>query len=417
MLKADHSKLIELEVLRGIAAMIVLFHHFLLVVAPRLHGRNFPDDPIALVRTPLFALANGTAAVAVFFVLSGFVLTFRAMEKRNWSQLLVGALKRWPRLVPLVATVNVLSAIFLMLGLYQDRTWFGTSAFKQDTDISVIRSAIGEGTFSTFFDGTANFNSPLWTMHYELFGSFAAYATGLVLIFQKSFPRAMAIGAIVILFTATMTGKGGIYYAMPVAGVLIARIYVERNTIASALNFMSPWRTPIALGTASLAIVLCGYDGYSKPVGFYAFMARFEWSDTEPLLHGIAAVAILALVLFYDPVRRSLAGPTAALVGRLSFPIYLVHLPILLGLVSPIHSSLAARFDNTVAAPVAFVLLIVLTLAAAYPLAYLDQWWVRQLRDIAWLMITKLQRVIWRPGDETAPPAHEGDETNPACWP
>src|ERR1700730_17551481 len=114
MLKADHSKLIELEVLRGIAAMIVLFHHFLLVVAPRLHGRNFPDDPIALVRTPLFALANGTAAVAVFFVLSGFVLTFRAMEKRNWTQLLVGVLKRWPRLVPLVATVNVLSAIFLM---------------------------------------------------------------------------------------------------------------------------------------------------------------------------------------------------------------------------------------------------------------------------------------------------------------
>jgi len=415
MLKVDRSKLIELEALRGVAAMMVLFHHFLLVIEPRLHGRNFPDDPIAMVRTPLFALVNGTAAVAIFFVLSGFVLTFRAMEKGDWSQLLVGVFKRWPRLVPLTATVNILSAIFLMLGLYQDRTWFGASAFKQDT--FVIGSALTEGMFWTFFNGSDSFNGALWTMHYELFGSFAGYATALVLIFQKSFIRAMAIAAIVILLTATTTGKGGVYYAMPIAGVLVARIYVERNTITSALNFMYPWRVPIALGAASLAVVLCGYDGYSKPVGFYAFMARFEWSDTEPLVHGIAAIVILVLVLFCDPLRRCLAGPTAALLGRLSFPIYLVHLPILLGLVSPIHSNLAARFDNAAAAPAAFVLLVAFTLAAAYPLAHLDEWWVRKLRDIVGLTVAKLQRVIWRRGDTTDPVAQAGDETNPARQP
>jgi peptidoglycan/LPS O-acetylase OafA/YrhL len=384
MLTAGRGKLIELEALRGVAAMIVLFHHFLLIVAPRLHGRNFPDDPIALVRTPLFALVNGTAAVAIFFVLSGFVLTFRAMEKRDWSQLLVGAVKRWPRLIPLVAIVNFLSAIFLMLGLYQDRTWFGASAFKQET--SVFRSALAEGIFSTFIFGSTNFNAALWTMHYELFGSFAAYATGLVLIFQKSFARAMAIGAVALLLTATLTGEGGIYYAMLVAGVLIARIYIERDAIASALIFMSPGRVPIMLSTASLAVLLCGYDGYSKPVGFYAFMARFASPQTEPLVHGIAAVAILVLVLFCCPVHRWLVGPITVLLGRLSFPIYLVHLPILLGLISPIYSNLVARFDNIVAAPTAFVLFIALTLTAAYPLASLDEWWVRKLSDVATLV-------------------------------
>ena len=141
MSEAGSRKLMELEALRGVAAVIVLFHHFLLVVAPRLHGRNFPDDPIALVRMPLFALVNGSAAVAIFFVLSGFVLTYHAMERRDWGQLLAGVAKRWPRLVPLVVIVNVASAIFVMLGLYHDHSWFGAGIFKPGTSVIGTRCA------------------------------------------------------------------------------------------------------------------------------------------------------------------------------------------------------------------------------------------------------------------------------------
>ena len=143
MLKADHGKLIELEALRGVAAMMVLFHHFLLVIVPRLHGRNFADDPIALVRTPLYALVNGTAAVAIFFVLSGFVLTFRALEERDGRQLLVGVLKRWPRLVPLVAAVYALR--FLVAWTARERR-----AFAIDELPALIAQAVGVDTAAVF---------------------------------------------------------------------------------------------------------------------------------------------------------------------------------------------------------------------------------------------------------------------------
>jgi peptidoglycan/LPS O-acetylase OafA/YrhL len=389
MLEANRGKLIELEALRGIAAAIVLLHHFLLVVAPRLHGRNFPDDPIALVRTPLFALVNGTAAVSIFFVLSGFVLTLRAMEQHDWRQLVAGVMKRWPRLVPLVVTTNILSAVFVLLGLYQDRTWFGTGVFDPDTP--VIRSALIDGLFTTFFHGSARFNTVLWTMHYELFGSFAAYATAFILIFQRSFALAMLTGAIVLVLTAVFTGEGGIYYAMMVSGVLIARIYMERDTLAAALAFMHPWRAPVVLVTAALAIVLCGFEGYSRPTGFYAFMAPYASPEIEPVLHGIAAIAIVALALFCEPLRKQLARPAAALLGRLSFPLYLVHLPILLALISPVHSSLDANLGAIVAAGVAFLLFVALTLAAAYPLARFDEWWVRKLREMTSLVVTRVR--------------------------
>lgn len=391
MLMPDRRKLVELEALRGIAAMVVVFHHFLLFAAPHLHGRNFPDDPGALVRTPLFALVNGSAAVAVFFVLSGFVLTLNALEKRDWRQLLVGALKRWPRLVPLVVTVNLLSAIFFLLGLYQDRSWFnlggfpGVGVFEQG--VSVIGSALAEGMLTTFVNGSASFNPALWTMHYELFGSFAAYAAGLVLIFQNSLLRAMAIGGIAIVLTATFTGEGGIYFAMLVAGAVIARIYTERDALARATISLNRWRVPIVVVTAGLAVVLCGYDGYSKPVGFYGFLAQLVSPEPHPhieaAVHGIAAAAILVLVLFCDPIRAGLVGPSVRLAGRLSFPVYLVHLPILHGLVAPVLTGLAARLDYAVAASIAFALLLMLTLIVAYPLAHLDEWWVRKLRDMA----------------------------------
>jgi len=136
---------------------------------------------------------------------------------------------------------------------------------------------------------------------------------------------------------------------------------------------MKPWQAPIVFVTAALAIVLLGYDGYSKPVGFYAFMAGLVRPEKVPIVHGVAGGCILMLVLFCDPIRKRLSGPAAVLLGRLSFPLYLVHLPILLGLVLPIHASLAVSQQWTsVAVPAAFVVLIALTLMAAYPLALLD---------------------------------------------
>jgi peptidoglycan/LPS O-acetylase OafA/YrhL len=92
------EKIVVLEATRGIAAIVVLLNHLLQAFFPRLDGLTFPDERIALFGTPLFAFVNGTAAVVLFFVLSGFVLTVRAFQSRSSVPLIVGAVRRWPRL-------------------------------------------------------------------------------------------------------------------------------------------------------------------------------------------------------------------------------------------------------------------------------------------------------------------------------
>jgi peptidoglycan/LPS O-acetylase OafA/YrhL len=59
-------KLVKLEAVRGIAALIVFVHHFMLGFAPRTHDLLFPQEQASLFGTPLFAFVN--ACVVLFFV-------------------------------------------------------------------------------------------------------------------------------------------------------------------------------------------------------------------------------------------------------------------------------------------------------------------------------------------------------------
>ena len=57
----------ELDSLRGLAAITVVFHHFSRICSPQIIH--------VLDRTPLRILVAGHQAVILFFLLSGFVLT------------------------------------------------------------------------------------------------------------------------------------------------------------------------------------------------------------------------------------------------------------------------------------------------------------------------------------------------------
>src|SRR5664279_4638072 len=69
-------------------------------------------------RNTTLCIVNGSAAVVVFFVLSGFVLTYRAIESKDTALLWLGAAKRWPRRAVLIITVNVLAAQIAVMQFY-----------------------------------------------------------------------------------------------------------------------------------------------------------------------------------------------------------------------------------------------------------------------------------------------------------
>src|ERR1700704_3301212 len=81
--QGDPRRFYELDSLRGVAALTVVFHHFSRICSPRVI--YFLD------RTPFRLLVAGHQAVILFFLLSGFVLTlpYKKNDRLNYGPFLV----------------------------------------------------------------------------------------------------------------------------------------------------------------------------------------------------------------------------------------------------------------------------------------------------------------------------------------
>ncbi|KAI9026381.1 acyltransferase family-domain-containing protein [Hyaloraphidium curvatum] len=213
------TKLLWAEGLRGVAAAIVVNQHFVTSFATEMNNGYGPGPAedfdggqdhgsvVAWLCWPfLRVIYNGTFTVYVFFVLSGFVLSYRYLSLVRDSILqqspqglahaerTVGStmLRRFPRLfIPCLAIV-LISYMILALGGY-DRTqevaeiaggnpeaWFYRVAPNRETSSEFLR--LFRQTWVTMWINKVNdLDSSMWTMAYELTGSVYAFMAALVI--------------------------------------------------------------------------------------------------------------------------------------------------------------------------------------------------------------------------------------------
>ena len=100
--------------LRGIAAFMVINSHFLQYFLPSVSS-GIPEQSVlpgklevTLYNLPLNIFHNGRAAIALFFVLSGFVMTYKFFRDRDDEILVSAAMRRYPRLaIPVFALIVI----------------------------------------------------------------------------------------------------------------------------------------------------------------------------------------------------------------------------------------------------------------------------------------------------------------------
>ena len=374
----------QLEALRGLAALIVVAWHFLWAFDPARIGIVDGFDPkAALLGSVSFASIDGPAAVTLFFVLSGFVLPLGFFRSGRTELVVRATAKRWLRLVCLVMLAVLLSWALFRCGLYRHReaaqlsqsTWLGTfgGSHHDGNFTPSLSGAVMEGSFFAFLREPDMYDPVLWTMHHEFLGSFVTFF--LAMLLWRARPAAalwlIATAAVIVHFTDP-------YLFAFVAGTGLAWL-VSRLDLR-----LSP---SLAVACVAGGIFLFGY---LEPRGTYALFAGVR--DARPMrfdriaIHTASGVLIILGLIGNDWLGRSLATAPFRLLGRLSFPVYLFHFPLLCSLACTLFVVLRPSVPLHETLLIVAAIYAPLMIGVGYLFARVDEAWLRRInRFTSWL--------------------------------
>jgi peptidoglycan/LPS O-acetylase OafA/YrhL len=330
-----------LESIRGLAALQVLLLHFFAAFAPDLVFALPAGAAVAGIihLSPLYFLYDGYSAVYIFFALSGYVLT-RSFE-RHLAQPSSQILARVIRLgLPAIAATLVAAAAMLMFGklnvqagILSGSDWF---AAQWNTEVSII-SIIRDGTVNALFLGyrglpgvaflipwqqpvEQSLVAPLWTLSIEFYGSM------IVLALCWCARRSRAMWWSVVLLGAIFTIRSA-YICFFVGHLMAAFHRAERP---------APVRALLPVFSVICGVFLCVLAELWQPQWLQSLCA----DPALPLFPGqfaplqqktFGAILVLIGIIDLEAARAFLSRPWLVARSRLSFPLYLIHWPILFG--------------------------------------------------------------------------------------
>jgi peptidoglycan/LPS O-acetylase OafA/YrhL len=352
-------RILEIDGIRGWAALSVLFYHFFATCLK--HRIPFFAGPW------LRAWMDGPLAVLVFFLLSGDALAtaFLASSPKSRMRLILG---RWPRLVfPIAASSAIV--FFLMvagwtfhgpaskvLGL---EDWLGTFLAFRPGLPGLARYSLVDVFRRLDLDSA--YNPFLWSMVTELKGSFLVFFDllvfrGLSLRWHLALLASAAIG---------FAGFGdGSYLCLFPVGVAIG--------LCRADGTLDAWRNTRA----------ARWSGWLLP----ASVVLWVTFGKEPLdtFRGVVAAPVLVFGIYSN---RTLLGffrsGISKFLGRISFPLYVLQFPVLISLASFLYVRAASGTGPRPAAAMSIsVLSCVVTILLAWGFSFLDEAYQRNLRRI-----------------------------------
>lgn len=371
---AGRSRLAQLEGVRGLAALIVVAWHFVWAFAPWELGSVAGLPSQGFIGNPLLASIDGPAAVGLFFVLSGFVLPLGFLRSGNRRIVLHAVTKRWLRLAGLSVLSVLLCYAMFRLGLFQFRAagqvthsaWLATygSGAPQGHLHPSLGGAVREGLVGAFIHNSDADDPVLWTMRHELLGSFVSLGVALA-VWNR---RGLTAGAILLLALAATPVLDP--WLIPfIAGTGLAWLSCRRK-------LRLHWTAAIASIAAGLFLF-----GYLQPKGAYAAFTVLQGSAgyryDRILAHTAAGLLILLGLLGNERFGRALSLRPLLVLGRLSFPIYLFHFPLLCSLACGLFLLLLPNLSYGPTLVVVAALYMPAVLLVGWLFARVDEAWGR----------------------------------------
>lgn len=316
----DSNKVLYLEGLRGIASLMVFFLHFVLAFFPAAQRGNpmqvHNDFELWLANSPFNIIYSGNFAVCIFFVLSGYVLSAGFFKLGSKEKIIKSFLKRYIRLeIPIFFSMFT-SFLLLKFNLYSNIeaskvtlsfNWLERNWIIEPNFINMLK----ESFVTLFLKNEYFYNSNLWTMQIELFGSYLVYL--LLFTFGKNKARPIIYFIAVIFFWKT-------FYLAFILGVIISDLANTKE------NYLNKFKSKSIAGLFLILGLTLGSFNIVDNNLFYRLI-KLDILFTQYKI--IGAFFIVLSVLCSDVIQKILLNPIPQFLGKISFPLYLIHLIII----------------------------------------------------------------------------------------
>lgn len=322
------GRLRALDGLRGVAALIVMFHHIYLVAVPALRsgGGSGPGSIFWWVsETPVKILTAGSEAVLVFFVLSGLVVALPALRapRFSWPGFLSGRIARI--YLPVWASLAIGTALIWVLprdiGVVAPGSWVANTNATSTTAADLLNQA----SLTTV---SYDVNNVLWSLRWELaFSVLLPLFVLLAMLVRRNWLIAV-FTAFALGLLGLLTGIDALRY-LPVffIGTLMAvRLDSIQDWSRRRLGRPNAQRWGVALVVGSLALLVGHW--WAQPLAAPGSLLGRVLTQLAVL--GAAGLVLSAIIVPF--LRRALDSRPSQWLGRVSFSLYLVHVPILVTL-------------------------------------------------------------------------------------
>ncbi|WP_454015876.1 acyltransferase family protein [Bacillus sp. Marseille-Q7846] len=336
----------ELDSIRGLAALTVVFGHFCLML---------PSFPNFIKFSPLRFLWAGGEAVIVFYVLSGFVLSMALYHSKTnyWGYLI----KRFVRIyIPYYFWIIITFALFILFSPYEVvglRDWFYDRWQGSITKLDIINHFV---LLNNFF--TENYNPVIWSLAQEMRISIVFPLLFLLfykLNWKKTILFALSFSLISVFLNMLHIGKAEGFYngyadtlhftSMFLVGMLLFKhqeklIYSYRNMKKINKGFL------IVIGIILYLYSILIY-GFSR--NDTTFLLK-DWG----VVMGVSIFIIMAMSNL--KVKVFLNKGVFVYLGEISYSIYLCHFPIMMVLFKLLYTKI----------PIFFLLILCITVTLLF---------------------------------------------------
>lgn len=319
--KAADTRLPALTGLRFLAALAVLVSHF--------DHRSLVSIPDAVTNF----LDGGRTAVSLFFVLSGFILTYNYLNLGGGTPRLRFYASRVARIYPVALLALGLGGLGVAFALANPQSgamleWY---ALKEPNIWNIGVSFFAQATMTTGWLPAASlnqpWNGPAWSVSCEVF--FYALFPFLIAYMRRLSPKAV-FRAVIFLFAFQCACIWAFREFFPVGqrGFLVSQFPVTHLCefvigIAAALFFLRAGSEWLAQGRRRAIMLMLSLTGLCS-------IALFRPVDPAYLLMSpFFALLILALCVPPRNRRSVLSWGPVVMLGEASYALYMIHVPLL----------------------------------------------------------------------------------------